>query len=285
MDTNIGLRIFKGATAIITGGASGIGKAIAMELSRRGCEVVLADVQHGLAQEVASHIQSSGGKASAKKIDVRDFHAVKELVEETAQRTGRLDYMFNNAGAAIIGEVSDYSIEDWNLIIDINLRGEINGIQAAYQVMLKQKFGQIVNTSSLVGLTPSPGNTVYSATKHALVGLSQSLRVEAALHGIRINVVCPGVVRTPMMHGGGFNKSYFNMSPEQVADMFEKMRPMDVDLFAKKVLRLIAKDKGIIIVPSSNKIFIGLYKFFPETIIILLKIATKRFIKKYNLVC
>jgi NAD(P)-dependent dehydrogenase (short-subunit alcohol dehydrogenase family) len=150
MNTNNRLRVFEGATAIITGGASGIGKAIAMELSRHGCEVVLADVQYELAQEVASHIQSSGGKASAKKIDVRDFYAVKELVEMTVQRTGRLDYLFNNAGAGILGEVSNYSIEDWNLIIDINLRGQINGIQAAYPIMLKQKFGQIVNTSSFI---------------------------------------------------------------------------------------------------------------------------------------
>jgi NAD(P)-dependent dehydrogenase (short-subunit alcohol dehydrogenase family) len=283
MNADKGLRVFKGATAIITGGASGIGKAIAIELSRRGCEVVLADVQYELAQEVVSYIQSTGGKASAKKVDVRNFNTVKELVEETVQRTGRLDYMFNNAGSAIIGAVSNYSIDDWNLIIDINLRGEINGIQAAYPVMLKQKFGQIVNTSSMAGLIPSPGNAVYLTTKHAIIGLSLSLRMEAALHGIRINAVCPGAVRTPMMEGKGeFNKSVAKISSEKLDlilhEIFKKMRPMNADLFAKKVLRLVAKDKSIIIVPSPNKIIIFLYKLFPETILNLSRIA----LKKYN---
>ena len=268
METNTGLRIFKDATAIVTGSASGIGKALTIELSKRGCEVVLADIQYEKAQEVASQIQSLGGKASAKKVDVRNYDEMKKLVEETVQKTGRLDYMFNNAGAGVMGAACNYTIDDWNLIIDINLRGEINGIQAAYPVMLKQKFGQIVNTASVAGLTPAPGNIVYSATKHAIVGLSQSLRIEAAVHGIRINVLCPGAINTPMIKGEGeFNKSLVNKSPEEIEDIFKMLNPIEADVFARDALNLVAKDKGIIILPAEKRSFVFMYKLFPEMII------------------
>jgi NAD(P)-dependent dehydrogenase (short-subunit alcohol dehydrogenase family) len=180
MESNKTIRIFGGATAIVTGGASGIGRALAEELARRGCEVVLADLQIELAEEVVSEIRVSGGKAKAVKIDVVDFPAMEQLVQETVKRTGRLDYIFNNAGIEIGGNVNHYGIEHWNQIVDVNLRGVINGIQASYKIMMAQGFGHIVNTASMAGLMPGPGNVAYTTTKHAVVGLSKSLRAEAA---------------------------------------------------------------------------------------------------------
>ena len=97
------------------------------------------------------------------------------------------------------GSVNLYSIEDWNQIIDVNLRGVINGIQAAYKIMMEQGFGHIVNTASMAGLMPGPGNVAYTTTKHAVVGLSKSLRAEAAHRGVRVSVLCPGVIRTPIL--------------------------------------------------------------------------------------
>jgi NAD(P)-dependent dehydrogenase (short-subunit alcohol dehydrogenase family) len=114
MVSNNTIRIFEGATAIVTGGASGIGGALAKGLAKRGCEVVLADLQIELAEEVASEINLSGGKAMAVKIDVTDFPAMERLVQETVQRAGRLDYLFNNAGIVIGGVVNLYGIKDWN---------------------------------------------------------------------------------------------------------------------------------------------------------------------------
>jgi NAD(P)-dependent dehydrogenase (short-subunit alcohol dehydrogenase family) len=136
MESNRTIRIFDGATAIVTGGASGIGRALAEELAKRGCEVVLADLQIELAEKVASEIRASGGNAKAVKIDVTDFSAMEQLVQETFKRTGRLDYIFNNAGIVIGGYVNHYGIEDWNQIVDVNLLGVINGIQAAYKIMM-----------------------------------------------------------------------------------------------------------------------------------------------------
>jgi NAD(P)-dependent dehydrogenase (short-subunit alcohol dehydrogenase family) len=248
------IRIFDGATAVVTGGASGIGRGLAEELAKRGCEVVLADRQIELAEEVASKIRASGRKAMAVKVDVTDFTAVEQLVQETVERTGRLDYIFNNAGIGIGGNVSHYDIEDWNQMMDVNLRGVINGVQAAYKVMIAQGFGHIVNTASLAGLMPSPGNVAYATTKYAVVGLSNSLRAEAAKLGVRVSVLCPGFVRTTILEGGGkYGKMLIDLSPEQhrqMLEMIEKFKPISPNIFAKKALNSVSKNKAIIIVPA-----------------------------------
>jgi len=245
------IRIFDGATAIVTGAASGIGRSLATELAQRGCEVVLADLQLAQAEEAASGIKAAGGKATAVQIDVRDFPAMERLVGDTFRRSGRLDYIFNNAGIGIGGGVNRYAIEDWNYIVDVNLRGVINGVHAAYPLMIGQGFGHIINTASMAGLLPSPGHVAYATTKHAIVGLSISLRAEAALLRVRVSVLCPGVIRTPIWEGGGkYGKTYSVISPELVKQLLEKARPMPPDIFAKKALNLVAKNKGIIIVPA-----------------------------------
>ncbi len=251
LESNKAIRIFEGAVAIVTGAASGIGRALAEELARLGCEVVLVDLQIEQAKEAASRIKAAGGKATAITIDVRDFPAIERVVRDTFTRTGRLDYIFNNAGIGIGGGVSQYSIADWNYIVDVNLRGVINGIQAAYPLMIKQGFGHIINTASMAGLLPSPGNVGYATTKHAIVGLSISLRAEAAVFGVRVSVLCPGVISTPIWDGGGkYGKTYSIIPLELAKQMLEKTRPMPPDIFAKKALSLVAKNRAIIIVPS-----------------------------------
>ena len=172
---------------------------------------------------------------------------MEELVLDTFQRTGRLDYIFNNAGIAIGGGVIDYSIEDWTYIINVNLLGVINGIQAAYKLMVNQGFGHIVNTASMAGLMPSPGAVSYSTTKHAVVGLSKSLR-------------------TPILHGGTFGRILGKVSPEGmkvISLMWEKLKPMPPDKFAEKVLNAVAENKAIIIEPSWWKWIWMINRFFP----------------------
>lgn len=265
MESNKTIRIFNGATAIVTGGASGIGRALAEELAKRGCEVVLADLQIELAEEVASKIYVSGGKAKAVKIDVTDFSEMEQLVQETVKRTGRLDFIFNNAGIVIAGHVNRLGIEDWNQIVDVNVRGVINGIQATYQIMMKQGFGHIINTASMAGLMPGPGNVAYTTTKHAVVGLSRSLRAEAAQMGVRVSVLCPGVIRTPILEGGGkYGKMLTDIPPEQLRRMLEKLRPMSPNIFARRVLKSVAKNKAIIIAPSWWKLFWWINRLSPS---------------------
>lgn len=271
------IRVFEGATAIVTGGASGIGRALAEELAKRGCEVVLADLQIELAEEVASEINISGGKAKAVRIDVTDSSAMVRFVQETVARAGRLDFIFNNAGIVIGGPVNRLGIADWNQIVDVNLRGVINGIQATYEIMMKQGFGHIINTASMAGLLVGPANVPYTTTKYAVIGLSKSLRAEAAQFGIRVSVLCPGVVRTPILEGGGkYGKMLIDAPPEELRRILERLRPISPNLFAQKVLKSVAKNKAIIIVPSWWKGFWWIHRLSPSLGIFL---AQKRFQK------
>ena len=250
MEHDSTLRIFDGAVAIMTGGASGIGRALSEALARRGACVVLADRQFTLAQEVAAGIQASGGKASAVELDVTNFTAVDQFVRATAQAQGRLDYMFNNAGIAIGGEVRLCQIEDWDAVLNVNLHGVVNGVQAAYPVMLSQGYGHIVNTASMAGLLPMPAAVSYATTKHAVVGLSKSLRVEAAPYGVHVSVLCPGFIRTPILYGGKYGKQLQPMPPEVQEKFIRQYRPMDPAVFAEKVLDALARNKALIIVPG-----------------------------------
>ncbi len=263
MDNNGKLRTFNNAVAIITGGASGIGRAFGEALAAKGCEVVLADLQIDQAEEVAAGIRASGGKATAVELNVVDSEAVVKVVEQTVERCGRIDYMFNNAGIVVFGEASDYEISDWNLSIDVNLRGVIHGVYAVYRIMLKQGFGHIINTSSIAGLCPWPMEIGYTTTKYAVVGLSQSLRAEAAGTGVQVSVLCPGTVKTAILEGGKFGHWIRNYPQDQVNELMNNTRPIPVDTFVKIALKQIAKNKAIIVVPAFYKVVWGLGRLSP----------------------
>ena len=187
---------FHNRVAIVTGGASGIGRALCEELARRGAVAVVADINYHGGQTVASAIAANGGRASAALLDVTRAADVERLVEDTVRAHGRLDYMFNNAGIGVAGEVRDLSLDHWRKCADINLWGVIHGTTAAYAAMLRQGSGHIVNTASAAGLIGEPGLAPYSVTKSAVVALSTALRAEADGFGVRVSVVCPGFVDT-----------------------------------------------------------------------------------------
>jgi len=257
------IRVFYGGVAIITGGASGIGRAFGEALAARGCEVVLADLQIDLAEEVAVGIRASGGEAMAVELDVVNYKDVLRVVQQTAERCGRLDYMFNNAGIVIFGEASDYEVQDWDRSIDVNLRGVIHGVDAAYRVMLKQGFGHIVNTASIAGLIPWTMEIGYSATKHAVVGLTNTLRAEAGHAGIRVSALCPGLVRTPIIYGGKYGRWIRDYPKDQVNKLMESTRPFPVEKFVQVALKQIARNKAIIVIPSTYRVLWRIYRISP----------------------
>ncbi len=189
---------FDGAVAIVTGAASGIGRALATALVGRGAAVVLADIDAGGAAALAASLGTD--RAWAAALDVTDPAAVRAVVEATANDHGRLDYLFNNAGIGAGGPVEELPAVLWERAVDVDLYSVIHGVAAAYPLMVRAGSGHIVNTASLAGLVPSPFLTPYAAAKSAVVGLSVSLRVEAAARGVRVSVVCPGPVETPLLN-------------------------------------------------------------------------------------
>ena len=201
-----------------------------------------------------------------------DFPAVERLVGETLQTHGRLDYLFNNAGLAVGGEAHLYQREDWQLVLAVNLHGVVNGVQAAYPVMRTQGYGHIVNTASMAGLCPAPMAVSYAATKHAVVGLSTSLRIEAAEAGLRVSVLCPGFIRTPILRGGGkYGKDLRQLSPEQQDRLIERSRPMDPADFARRALNAVARNRAIIIVPGGWKLLWWLNRLSPTFVLWLIR--------------
>ena len=175
---------FKDKVVIVTGAASGIGRALGEELARREAMVVLADINDHLLDEVATSMAASGYRYETVPVDVANHDAVAKLVTAAVARHGRLDYMFNNAGIAVGGEVRDCAIDDWRNVIDVNLYGVINGIDTAYPIMVKQGFGHIVNTASIEGLLPFPGTVSYAARLHLLRFCPSGLDPESSVFSI-----------------------------------------------------------------------------------------------------
>lgn len=240
-----------GKVAFITGGASGIGAALAAKLAGGGAEVWLADRQLAAAQELAQRLGNGGTKTHAIELDVRDYPAFEAAVAEAVRTSGRIDYLFNNAGIGVGGDVDSYSLDDWNDVLAVNLHGVVHGIQAVYPIMIRQRSGHIVNTASMAGLLAGPGTASYTASKHAVVALSKALRLEAERHNVKVSVLCPGAIRTPILTGGVYGRmTNTGASEEDILKSWEPTRPMAPDKFAARVLRAVLRNKAIIIVPA-----------------------------------
>jgi NAD(P)-dependent dehydrogenase (short-subunit alcohol dehydrogenase family) len=240
-----------GTVAIVTGGGSGIGEALCRELARRGARVVVADLNSGDAARVAAAITGHGGLATARAVDVSSEQDVRGLVEESASAHGRLDYMFNNAGIAIGGDARDLTLRDWYRVLDVDLYGVLYGMHAAYPIMVRQGFGHIVNTSSAGAFFPAPGNAPYCTAKHALVGLSLSLRLEGVDLGVKVSCVCPGFVRTNVYQNAKVVGMVLpaDVPREQLAGAPAKM--MEPARAARLILSGVARNKAMIVFPAS----------------------------------
>jgi NAD(P)-dependent dehydrogenase (short-subunit alcohol dehydrogenase family) len=255
----------EGQVALITGGASGIGRALGEALAARGVTVVLADIQLAAAETAAAEIRGRGQSALAIALDVRDKAAFARAVQATTSRYGRIDYFFNNAGILVGGPAERYEPNDWYDVIDVNVTGVINGVQAVYPVMIAQGFGHIINTASMAGILPAASMVSYCTSKHAVVGLSKSLRVEAKRHGVRVSALCPGFIRTPILTGGKFGRMRIpGFSDERMMAMFDRIHPMDPKKFAEAALPAIERNEPIIVLPHEWKLAWALERISPR---------------------
>jgi len=253
-----GYEIFRGKVAIITGAASGLGQGFAIEIAAAGGTVVAADVNvEGLERTVAT-ITAAGGKAEAHRLDVRDSAAVTALVDATVERHGRIDYMFNNAGIATQGFVEEIPVANWDEIIDINLKGVIYGTVAAYRHMVRQRSGHIVNTASLAGLSPSPTLAPYNAVKFGVVGLSDSLRGEAMLKGVKVTTLCPGFIESGIYNAARMSGEF---TEQGLREKIPWMVPLEKGV--AQLLDAVVRNKRAVTLPSYAHVAIWTYKLFP----------------------
>jgi NAD(P)-dependent dehydrogenase (short-subunit alcohol dehydrogenase family) len=247
---------YEGKVAIVTGAASGIGAALARALTQQGTAlVVLADIDDAGARALADELTlGRAGRVEAAALDVRDADRFNDLVHDVVARHGRVDLLFNNAGIGVGGDVEDLTAEHWDRIIDVNIRGVVHGVRAVYPDMLERGTGHIVNTASLAGLGPMPLLTPYAMTKHAVVGLSTSLRLEARDRGVRVTALCPSAIDTPLLDTSG--PADLPPAAGHVRRYLRRQlgREHPVDSFASKALRGVARDKALVIEPARARV-------------------------------
>ena len=252
------LRTWDGAVVVITGAASGFGRAFAETLAKRGANLVLADIQKDKLQDTVDTIEKAGGKARGVLLDVRKRKECADFIDNAWALEERLDYVFANAGIGIFGETHLLEDKEWDDVIDVNLWGVVHTVRPAYRKMVAQGFGHIVNTASLAGLVQAPFLGPYALTKHAVVGLTKTMRVEGASKGVRVSALCPGAVRTPILSESTLGGSIYEITEERMIKWWQRIGPiMELADFAREALAAVEKNEGIIVLPRRN---VGLRK-------------------------
>lgn len=231
----MGAKLLANKVAIVTGGGSGIGRAIALGLAHEGASVAVADIDGQRADAIAEEIGTGEGIGLA--VDVSQTEQVDAMVEQTVKRFGRLDIIVNNAGRAARGFVGEMDDETWDGVIAVNLRGTFLCSRAAVRHMIPQRSGRIVNTASGLGLRGSPGGAVYGASKAAIINFTKSLAQEVARYGISVNAIAPGVTDTPFWRA--------NRSEAEVEEAYQRGQVGQPQDFVPLVVFLCSEAGGV----------------------------------------
>ena len=207
----------EGKVALVTGAAQGIGKAVALLLARNGADIVVSDINLEKAEETAKEVQALGRKALATKVDVATLGDVEKMVEAILVQFGKVDILVNNAGIARDKLILRMTEEDWDAVLNINLKGTFNCTKAVVRHMSKQRSGKIVNIASVVGEMGNAGQGNYAASKAGVIGFTKTIAREFAQRGINVNAIAPGYIETPMT----------DALPDKAKEELKRLIPMD----------------------------------------------------------
>ncbi|MFZ1863239.1 MAG: SDR family oxidoreductase [Polyangiales bacterium] len=246
-------------TVIVTGAGTGVGRAVAMELARRGAIVYATARTLEKAQPVADELAAEGFRAIPAKLDVREWEDSKRVIAQVVEAHGKLDVLINNAAVLFIGEFFEMSEASIERLVHTNLTSVLVGTLHAYQVMKEQGHGTIVNVSSLAGVLPNASMVVYGATKHGLVGLTTSLAAEAEAFGVDVKVVCLGLIESEMLHKAEFSRG----NREAVLGTLP-MKPMPAAKAAQIFVDKIAGKERMTFLPWYAGIFWRLQRLSPS---------------------
>jgi len=234
-----GLKL-KGRVALITGAAQGIGKSVALLLAQNGADIVVSDINLEKAEETAKEIESIGSKAIAIKVDVANLKDVERMVESILEKFGKIDILVNNAGITRDKLILRMTEEDWDAVLNVNLKGTFNCTKTVVRHMAKQRSGKIVSIASVVGEMGNAGQVNYSASKAGVIGLTKTIAREFAQRRINVNAIAPGYIETPMTE----------VLPEKVKEELKRLIPMErlgkPEDVAEAVLFLVSEESNYI---------------------------------------
>jgi len=259
----------KGRVAVITGAASGIGRALATELAREGCDLALADVNAQGLGNVVTSLSTSRSRVSSHCLDVSDREAVYQFAKDVAQKHGKANILVNNAGVALVDRVEDMSYEDFQWLMDINFWGVVYGTKAFLPLLKASGEGHIVNMSSVFGLIGAPTQSAYNAAKFAVRGFTEALCEELELEACGVNASCvhPGGVKTDIVKSSrmGANVTSSPDERKKMVETFDKIaatQPVDA---AKVIIRGIKKNKRRILIGADARLIDGVQRLFPRS--------------------
>lgn len=244
------MSVFKGKTAVVTGGGSGIGRALALELAAAGADVVITDrIQERIDETVVS-LRERGVKAGGYLVDHSQREEVRAFAENFFSEWGKADVLCSNAGVGHGGRIEEISLEDWEWVLGVNLWGAIYLLHYFVPRMVARRQGWILITASGLGIIPAPGMSPYVTSKYAMVGLAESLRAELAVHNIRVSALCPGVINTNIVRDGRINlQDDAGLSSKPKVVNYYHTRGTDPAVVARAGLRALRRDIGIMPTP------------------------------------
>lgn len=251
---------FLDKVVVVTGAASGIGFGLSEAMARLGARVVLTDHNQANLAKHTERLKNEGLDIFSHLLDVRDAEAFKQVIAFCEQEVGPVDVLVNNAGIASVGFVSDQQVEDWQPIIDVNIKGVIHGIHAVYPKMIERASGNIINIASLAGLVPVPASASYAMSKHAVVGLSASLRAEAKAFGVNVSVICPSFVSTNIFEAS----KRFKISSSMTERMVRSAGGMiSLESFVAEAIEEIPRQNARIVIPRKARLIYALSRWLP----------------------